>query len=65
MIWAPGGQIRVKSIAHHRHGVCLAILYRNFGNHALCLGKLILTAVWHKYASGSDRTVEHLNEAFL
>ena len=65
MIWAPRGQIRVKSIAHHRYSIGLAILYRNFCYHALCLGKLILTAVWHKYASGSDRTVEHLNEAFL
>ena len=65
VIRAPGGQIRVKTIAHHGNGVCLSVLYRNFGYHALCLGKLILTTIWHKYTACSDRTVEHLNKAFL
>ena len=65
MIWAPGGKIWIKAIAHHSDSLGFSVLYRNLCNHGLCLCQLIFTAVRHKYTARSDGTVEHLNKTFL
>ena len=65
MIWAPGRQIWIKTICHHRYCITAALCNRKFGNHTLCLRKLIFSTIRHIYASCSDRTVKHLNQSLL
>ena len=65
VIRAPGGQIGVKSITHHGHGVAVSGQHRQLGHHSLGLRHLILSAVRHEDRSRPDGTVEHLHQALL
>ena len=65
MIWTPAGYIRIKSIAHHGHGIGFSVQHRNFCHHSLCLSSLIFSAVRHEHTAGSDGTVKHLYQTLL
>ena len=65
VIRAPGRQIGIKAIAHHRHGLGLSVLYRNPGYHGLCFGPLIFSPIGHQDAAGADGAVEHLHKTLL
>ena len=65
VVGAPAGQIRIKAVAHHRHGICLSLQHRQLRHHGLGLSQLILSAVRHQHAAGSDGAVEHLHQSLL
>ena len=65
VVRAPARQIRVESIAHHGHTVCLPFQDRHLCHHCLRLCELIFPAVRHKHRSCADGAVEHFHKAFL
>ena len=65
VIRAPGRQIRIETVRHHRDRIGFAGHHRNLCHHGLCLGQLIFPAERHVYASRSDGTVEHLHQSLL
>ena len=65
MVRAPGGQIRIKAICHHRYRIGLSFQDRKLGYHRLSLGQLILTAVRHQHAACADGGVEHFHKTLL
>ena len=65
MIRAPAGQIRIESVSHHGDGITFSAVHGELGDHRLCLGQLVFSAVGHQHGSGSDGGVEHLDQSLL
>ena len=65
VVWAPGGQIGIKSIGHHGYGVAFSLLHRKLCHHALGLGQLILSTIGHENTSCADGTIKHLHQPLL
>ena len=66
VVWAPAGQIRIKTVAHHRYGIGrIRACHRQLRYHGLRLGQLIFTAVRHKYACCTDGSIKHFHQALL
>ena len=65
VIWAPAGDIGVKSIAHHGYGVRRSVSHRHLSHHGLGLCQLVFTAVRHQHAGRPDGGIEHLHQTLL
>ena len=65
MIWAPAGQIWIKAVTHHGHGISPAFQHRKLRYHGLGFCQLIFTTIRHIYRTCTDRAVKHLHQAFL
>ena len=65
VIWRPAGQIRIKSIWHHRHCICVARRHWKLRYHGLGFCKLVTSAVRHQYAAGANGAVKHFHKPFL
>ena len=62
VIRTPGGQVRVKPIAHHRDHIGVPVMHRELRHHGLRLRHLILAAIRHVHRCRADRGIEHLNQ---
>ncbi len=65
VIGTPGGQIRVKTICHHGHGVRPALQHGQLRHHGLGLRQLIFSPVGHEHAGRTDGRVKHLHQPLL
>ena len=66
VIRTPAGQIRIKTVAHHRYGIGrIRSGHRQFCYHGLRFGQLVFTAIRHKYAGCTDGSIEHFHQPLL
>ena len=65
VVGAPAGQVGIKAVAHHGHGVRAALQHRKLGHHGLGLGELVFSTVGHKHAARADGPVEPLHQSLL
>ena len=65
MVGAIGRQIRIKSVAHHGHGITRSRKDRKLCHHGLRLRQLVFAAIGHGHRSGADGGVKPLHQTLL